>query len=75
MELKQYLIKRIEMVDKALDDMVDKNIGMINVSLLTKKEKAEVVNKRNCLLVQKHCYEEILQIFTEDKEYENINKR
>jgi len=29
---------------------------------MSKKEKEEFTNKRNCLLVQKHCYEEILEI-------------
>ena len=38
---------------KLLDEMVDKSIGMINVSYLNKKEREEVLNKRNCLLVQK----------------------
>lgn len=33
--------------------MIDKSIGCINVSCLSKKEKEEVINKRNCLLVQK----------------------
>ena len=40
-------------IEKLLDEMVDKSIGMINVSYLNKKEREEVLNKRNCLLVQK----------------------
>lgn len=31
------------------------------------KEIAEVINKRNCLIVQKHCYEEILAKIEEEK--------
>lgn len=59
-DLKQKLESRLESVNKALDDMVDKDIGMINVTGLSRKEKNEIINKRNCLLVQRHCYEEIL---------------
>jgi hypothetical protein len=32
--------------------------------LMTKKEKEDFINKRNCLLVQEHCYKEILDLIT-----------
>ena len=32
------------------------------------KEKEEVINKRNCLLVQKYCYQEILDKILGKKE-------
>lgn len=57
-----YLKSRIQSVDTCLNKLVDQNIGMINVSGLSKKEKEKVVNQRNCLLVQKHCYNEILEL-------------
>lgn len=57
-----YLKSRIQSVDTCLNKLVDPNIGMINVSGLSKKEKEKVVNQRNCLLVQKHCYNEILEL-------------
>lgn len=59
-EIEKYLETRIKSVDKCLDNMIDKSIGAINVSGLTKKEKEQVINQRNCLLIQKHCYNEIL---------------
>lgn len=67
---KQKLIEkledRIKSVKKCYQDLIepyyDKTIDIINTSFMTKKEKAEFINKRNCLLVQKHCYEEILKI-------------
>jgi hypothetical protein len=49
-ECKEYL----EKIQKQLDDMIDKEIGCINVSYLSKKEKEEVINKRNNLLIQKY---------------------
>ena len=62
-ELQDYLKDRIKSVDKCyeelLTDMGD-GIKIINVTGLSKDEVAEVINKRNCLLVQKHCYNEIL---------------
>ena len=57
-----YLKSRIQSVDTGLNKLVDPSIGMINVSGLSKKEKERVVNQRNCLLVQKHCYNEILEL-------------
>lgn len=66
---KQKLIEKLEEkiknIDKLLDEMMTDmgdGIKIINITGLTRKEKEEVVNKRNCLLVQKYCYEEILKI-------------
>lgn len=68
-EREQKLIEKLEEknrnINKLLDEMVTdmgKGIKIINVTGLTRKEKEEVVNKRNCLLVQEYCYEEILKI-------------
>ena len=44
----------LKTIEKALDDMVDKSIGAINVTYLSRKEKAEVTNKRNCLITQQY---------------------
>ncbi len=56
--------KRIESVEKCYEELLTDigGIKIINVTGLSKKEKEEVINKRNCLLIQKHCYEEILSI-------------
>lgn len=66
---KQKLIEKLEEknrnINKLLDEMITdmgEGIKIINVTGLTRKEKEEVVNKRNCLLVQEYCYEEILKI-------------
>lgn len=68
-EREQKLIEKLEEknrnINKLLDEMMTdmgKGIKIINVTGLTRKEKEEVVNKRNCLLVQEYCYEEILKI-------------
>lgn len=62
--MKEYLTKRIEDVEKCYNDLIkpyyDEKINIINVSLMSKKEKEEFINKRNCLLVQRECYQEIL---------------
>lgn len=64
-DLEEYLIKRIESVNacyyKEVDIYYDSDIGALNVSCLSKKEIKDLINKRNCLIVQKHCYEEILK--------------
>jgi len=60
--IKDYLKSRVQSVDTCLNKLIDPGIGMINVSGLSKKEKEKVVNQRNCLLVQKHCYNEILEL-------------
>lgn len=65
---KQKLIEKLEERIKAVDKCYNKlltdvgGIKIINVTGLTKKEKEKIINKRNCLLVQKYCYEEILEI-------------
>lgn len=61
-KVKEYLDTRIKSVEKSLDELktdMGNGIKVINVTGLTKKEKEEVLNKRNCLLVQRHCYQEI----------------
>lgn len=64
-QIVEYLGERIKSVDKCYDELVkpyyDEKLNIINTSFMSKKEKEEFVNKRNCLLVQKHCYEEILK--------------
>lgn len=67
---KQKLIKklkeRIKSVEKCYQDLIksyyDEKLNIINTSSMNKKEKTEFINKKNCLSVQKHCYEEILEI-------------
>lgn len=71
MDIIEYLEKRIEDVDKVYDTLLTDlgdGIKVINVTGLSRKEKEEVVNKRNCLLVQKHCYEEILEKMKENRD-------
>lgn len=63
--LKKHLETRIKSVNETYErelPLIDIGEGhkIINVSYLSKKEKEEVINKRNCLLVQKHTYQEIL---------------
>ena len=66
-ELGKYLKTRIESVEKAYEDLIKpyyvEGVGL-NVSYMNKKEKEEFINKRNCLLVQKQCYQEILNKIT-----------
>lgn len=52
-KIREKIDNQIEKIEKLLDEMTDKSIGAINVSYLNKKEREEVINKRNCLLVQK----------------------
>lgn len=52
-KIKEKIEEQTKRIDKLLEDMVDKSTGCINISYLSKKEKEEVINKRNCLLVQK----------------------
>ena len=63
-KLIEKLEERIKAVDKCYNELLTDvgGIKIINVTGLTKKEKGEIINKRNCLLVQKYCYEEILEI-------------
>lgn len=65
-DLEKYLKSRIKSVEECYEKelpLMDIGEGhkVINVSGLSKKEKDEVINKRNCLIVQKLCYEEILE--------------
>lgn len=46
--------KRIKSVDKCYDESLT-DVGGAKIII------EEVINKRNCLLVQKYCYEEILK--------------
>lgn len=70
------LIEKLEekrtSAEKCYQDLIkpyyDKKLNIINTSYMSKREKEEFINKRNCLLVQKHCYEEILKIAKGEKE-------
>ena len=71
MDLREYLENRIKSVDETYErelPLMDLGEGhkVINISYLSKKEREEVINKRNCLLVQKATYQEILSLL--DKE-------
>ncbi|MBQ8298641.1 MAG: hypothetical protein IJX99_02045 [Clostridia bacterium] len=57
--IKEKIEEQTKRIDKLLEDVVDKSIGCINVSYLSKKEKEEVINKRNCLLVQKATLQQV----------------
>ena len=63
--IREYLEKRIKDVEKAYDKLIkpyyDEKLNIINVSLMSKKEKEEFVNARNCLLVQQACYNEVIE--------------
>lgn len=67
-ELGEYLKGKIKSVNKCYEELVepytDKKLNIINTSFMTRKEKEEFINKRNCLLLQKHCYQEILDKIT-----------
>ena len=72
MDLKKYLEDRIKSVDETYEKelpLIDLGEGhkIINVSCLSKKEKEEVINKRNCLLVQKATYQEILSLLEKEE--------
>ena len=62
--------KRIESVEKIYEGLLTDigGIKIINVSGLSKKEKEEVINKRNCLIIQKATFEEVLQELLEKEE-------
>lgn len=71
MDLKKYLEDRIKSVDETYEKelpLIDLGEGhkVINVSYLSKKEKEKVINKRNCLLVQKATYQEILLLLEKE---------
>lgn len=71
-QLKKYLEDRIKSVDETYErelPLIDLGEGhkVINISYLSKKEKEDVINKRNCLLVQKATYQEILEVLNEER--------
>ena len=71
MDLKKYLKDRIKSVDETYErelPWLDLGEGhkVINISYLSKKEQKEVINKRNCLLVQKATYQEILSLLEKE---------
>lgn len=71
MNLKKYLEDRIKSVDETYErelPFIDLGEGhkVINISYLSKKEREEVINKRNCLLVQKATYKEILSLLEKE---------
>lgn len=78
-KLIEKLEERIKAVDKCYNELLTDigGIKIINVTGLNKKEREEIINKRNCLLVQKHCYEEILSIINRKRRkssYSQISK-
>lgn len=76
-ELESWLNKRIESVDKTYEREVgkyyDESIGSLNLSALNKKEKESLINTRNCLLVQKAVYNEVLDKIKNDLKGEDEN--
>lgn len=73
-EIKEKIKEKIFIVEKCYNDLVSpyKTEYGINTSMMTKKEKEEFINKRNCLLVQKHCYNEILELLDERSNTDDI---
>lgn len=65
--IKEYVGKKTKFIDKLLDEMIDKSTGTINLSYLSVKEQEELINKRNCLLVQKATLQQILEELLEEK--------
>ncbi len=71
--IEKYLEDRIKSVDKCYEELltdIGNGIKIINVTGLSRKEKEEIINKRNCLLVQRHCYNEILDFIEKKVEEE-----
>lgn len=60
-KIKENIEEQIKRIDKLLEDMIDKSIGCINVSYLSKKEKEEAIAKRNSLIVQKATLQQVLE--------------
>ena len=58
-KIKEKIEEQTKRIDELLEDMVDKSTGCINVSYLSKKEKEEVIAKRNGLLVQKATLQQV----------------
>ena len=63
-EIEQKLVERIKDVEKCYDKEIkpfyDEKIKMLNVSALSKEHQNALINTRNCLIVQKSVYEEVL---------------
>lgn len=64
-DLQDYLEERIKSVDECYEKelpLMDVGEGhrVINITGLSKKEREEVINKRNCLIIQKLTYQEVL---------------
>lgn len=57
--IKEKIEEQTKRIDKLLEDMVDKSTGCINVTYLSKKEREEVVVKRNSLVVQKATLQQV----------------
>lgn len=59
----------IELIDKCYEELFTNvsGIKVIDITGLSKKEEEEVINKRNCLLVQKHCYKKFLNMLEGEK--------
>ena len=71
-ELENWLNERIKSVEECYNKelpWIDLGEGhkVINVSGLSKDEEFDIVNKRNCLIIQKHTYEEVLNKMKEVK--------
>lgn len=70
-ELQIWLGERIKSVDKCYNKelpWIDLGEGYraINVSGLSEDERFDIVNKRNCLTVQRNTYEEVLDKIKEE---------
>ena len=63
-ELREKLQERIKGVNEVYEKEVgcyrDTKYGFLNVSALSKEQQNELLNKRNCLIVQKNVYEEVI---------------
>ena len=71
---KDKIKKRLEQTKKVYEDEMKPywvEVGdkerVLNVSYLSKKEKEELLNKRNCLLVQIATYEDLLEESNNEK--------
>lgn len=62
-KMREQIEDQIKRINKFLEDMVDKSTGGINVTYLSKKEKEEVIVKRNSLVVQKATLQQVKEEF------------
>lgn len=58
-KIKEKIEEQIKRINKLLDEMKDKSTGFINVTYLSKKEKEEVITKRNSLIVQRATLQQV----------------